>query len=194
MARADPGSKVMTALIRLKLAALAGLSILLAACSGAPSLDDFDQATPELEIERFLDGRLTAHGIFQDRFGDVRRSFVVDIEGDWDGETLTLVEDFVYEDGSTEQRVWRLTQTGPETWRGTAEGVVGEATGEERGNAFNWTYTIDLPTPDGPLRVSFDDWLWQMDDQVMINRAYVTKYGVEIGQLSIFFRREAPLI
>ena len=104
------------------------------------------------------------------------------------------MEDFTYEDGSTERRVWRLEQTGPETWAGTAEGVVGEATGEERGNAFNWRYTIDLQTPDGPLRVSFDDWLWRMDDQVMINRAYVSKYGVEIGQLSIFFRREEPLI
>ncbi len=165
----------------------------LAACSGAPSLDDFTGTTPELELERFLDGNLTAHGVFQDRFGDLRRTFVVDIEGDWDGETLTLVEDFIYEDGSTEQRIWRLTQTGPESWTGSAEGVVGEATGEERGNAFNWRYTIDLPTPDGPLRVSFNDWLWQVDDRVMINRAYVTKYGVEIGQLSIFFRREEPL-
>jgi len=169
------------------------LALPLGACGGTPTLDDFAGATPELELERFLDGKLTAHGIFQDRFGDVRRSFVVDIEGTWDGEVLTLVEDFTYEDGTTERRVWRLTQTGPESWRGTAEGVIGEATGEETGNAFNWRYTIDLPTPDGTLRASFDDWLWQMDDRVMINRAYVTKFGVEIGQLSIFFRREEPL-
>jgi hypothetical protein len=172
---------------------LLALFLPLAACSGGPSLDDFESSKPELELQRFLDGRLTAHGIFQDRFGEVRRSFVVEIEGEWDGEALTLVEDFTYEDGSTEQRIWSLTQTGPESWRGSAEGVVGEATGEERGNAFNWRYTIDLKTPDGELRASFDDWLWQMDDRVMINRAYVTKYGVEIGQLSIFFRREEPL-
>jgi len=170
------------------------LPLLLAACSGAPSLDDFENAKPELELEQFFDGNLTAHGIFQDRFGKVRRTFVVDIEGEWDGEALTLVEDFIYEDGSTERRIWNMTQTGPESWRGTAEGVVSEATGEERGNAFNWRYTIDLQTPDGALRVSFDDWLWQMDDRVMINRAYVTKYGLEIGQLSIYFRREEPLL
>ena len=173
---------------------LAGLLVMaVAACGGTPDLDDFDGAAPELELEGFLAGKLMAHGVFQDRFGNVRRSFVVAVDGVWDGETLTLTEDFVYEDGSTEQRIWSLRQTGDETWTGTAAGVIGEATGEERGNAFNWRYTIDLPTPDGPLRVSFDDWLWQMDDRVMINRAYVYKFGVEIGQLSIFFRREEPL-
>ncbi|MEM9784030.1 MAG: DUF3833 family protein, partial [Pseudomonadota bacterium] len=86
-----------------------------------------------------------------------------------------------------------LTQTGDETWVGTAEGVIGEATGEEAGNAFNWRYTIDLQTPSGPLRASFDDWIWRLDDQVAINRAYVYKFGIEIGQLSIVLRRETPL-
>lgn len=170
----------------------AALAMTLAACGG-PDLADHAEQGPELELEQFLVGELTAHGVFQDRFGTVRRSFVVDILGEWDGETLTLTEDFIYEDGTTEQRIWRLTQTSDETWTGTAEGVVGEASGEESGNAFNWRYTIDLKTPDGELRASFDDWLWQIDDQVMVNRAYVTKFGIEIGQLSIFFRRKEPL-
>lgn len=172
----------------------AGLCLLLlSACGGTPSLEDHAASKPELELQEFLSGKLIAHGVFQDRFGDVRRTFVVDVLGEWDGSVLTLTEDFVYEDGSTEQRIWRLTQTGDETWTGKADGVIGEAVGEERGNAFNFVYTIDLKTPDGTLRATFDDWLWQIDDQVMINRAYVTKFGVEIGTLSIFFRREMPL-
>lgn len=174
-------------------ASILSLSFLISACGGTPNLADFSEAKPELELQEFLSGKLTAQGIFQDRFGDVRRTFVVDIDGVWDGEVLTLTEDFVYEDGSEEQRIWRLTQTGPETWEGSAEGVIGVAKGEENGNAFNFVYTIDLKTPDGELRATFDDWLWQIDDQVMINRAYVSKFGVEIGQLSIFFRRETPL-
>ena len=167
--------------------------LVLAACSGTPVLDDHTGAKPELELQQFLTGKLKAHGVFQDRFGDVRRIFVVDILGEWDGNLLTLTEDFTYEDGTTEQRIWKLTQTGDETWRGTAEGVIGEAIGQERGNAFNFVYTIDLKLPDGELRVTFDDWLWQIDDQVMINRAYVSKFGIEIGQLSIFFRRDTTI-
>jgi len=179
----------------LKHGALGALMLATAACGGRPDLADFADNEPTLELEQFLSGELTAHGIFQDRFGDVRRVFVVDIVGTWDAEAgeLTLTEDFVYEDGTTEQRIWRLTQTGEESWVGTAEGVIGQASGEESGNAFNWRYTIDLQTPDGILRADFDDWLWQIDDQVMINRAYVSKYGFDIGELSIVFRRDVPL-
>lgn len=165
----------------------------LAACAGTPDLADFEGGEPELELERFFSGRLTAHGVFQDRFGDVRRIFVVEALGRWDGEVLTLEEDFVYEDGSTDRRVWEFRKTGEESWVGTAPDVVGEAVGEERGNAFTFAYTVDLETPDGTLRADFEDWLWRIDDRVMINRAYVTKYGIEIGQLSIFFRRETPV-
>jgi hypothetical protein len=177
----------------LKSALLGALTLGLVGCGSGPELEDYADSTPTLELEEFFDGNLTAHGIFQDRFGDLRRSFVVDVVGDWDGETLTLTEDFIYEDGSTEQRIWRLTKTGDESWTGTADGVIGVAAGEEAGNAFNWRYTIDLQTPDGTLRATFDDWMWQIDDQVMINRAYVTKFGIEIGQLSISFRRETPV-
>ena len=67
-------------------------------------------------------------GQFQDIFGQVRRQFTVKIKGDWNGTTLKLVEDFVYEDGSTEQRVWTLHKTGATTWEGTAPGVIGVAT------------------------------------------------------------------
>jgi len=168
------------------------LAAVLTACSGRPSLEDHAGKSPELVLEDYFEGRLTAWGLFQDRFGDVRRSFVVDIVGEWDGETLTLTEDFVYEDGSTEERIWRLQKAGPNTWTGKAEGVVGEATGEVRGNAFNFRYTFDLQTADGSFRADFDDWMWLQDDRTLINRAYVSKYGFDIGEVIIFFRREAP--
>lgn len=197
MAASNPEGQGMTGIARIGRRLGRGLAAAMllgvAACGGTPDLEDHADTGPELELERFLNGRLTAHGIFQDRFGDLRRAFTVDVVGEWDGETLTLTEDFVYEDGSTERRVWTLTQTSDESWTGTADGVIGPASGEESGNAFNWRYTIDLDTPDGTLRATFDDWMWRIDDRVMVNRAYVTKYGIEIGTLSIFFRRETAL-
>jgi hypothetical protein len=81
-------------------------------------------------------------------------------------------------------------KTGPETWRGTAPGVLGTATGEERGDAFNWRYRIDLPVPDGTLRVSFDDWMWQVSETRVLNRAYMDKLGVEIGEVIIWFEKQ----
>lgn len=168
--------------------------LVLTACAGTPSLDDEPLSDRKLDLEEFFDGRLVAHGQFQDPFGTVRRRFEVDVRGDWNGERLRLVEDFVYEDGATERRVWTLRKTGPDTWEGTAPGVIGAATGEESGDTFNWQYTIDLPIPaaDGSvetLRARFDDWMWLLTDDRLLNRAYMSRYGVRIGEVIITFEK-----
>ncbi len=167
---------------------------LLAGCVGKPSLTDASLSTRQLNIEQFFDGDLVAYGQFQDIFGTVRRQFTVKIKGDWDGKRLKLVEDFIYEDGSTEQRVWTLVKTGAQTWSGTAPGVIGQAVGVEQGDRFNWRYTIDLPVPvaGGPatsVRVTFDDWIWLQSDSRAFNRAYMKRYGVDIGDVSISFEK-----
>ncbi|MCI2395647.1 DUF3833 domain-containing protein [Aliiroseovarius sediminis] len=174
--------------MRLKLSALA--CVLLIGCSGAPDLDDPKLSTRELNLEEFFEGKTVAHGQFQDLFGNVKRRFEVDITGTWDGQTLTLVEDFTYADGSTEQRIWTLNKTGKETWSGTAPGVIGTAQGEERGDTFNWTYRIDLPGRDGDTtRVDFDDWMWLLTEGRILNRAYVKKFGVTVGEAIIVFEK-----
>lgn len=94
------------------------LAFALSACAGRPSLDDPSLSARNLQLEEFFAGELTAHGQFQDIFGNVSRRFTVEIDGTWDGKTLRLVEDFVYEDGSTEQRIWSLKKTGEDTWEG----------------------------------------------------------------------------
>lgn len=170
--------------------ALAGL----AACSGHPSFNDPSLSNRQFVLEKFFDGKFVAHGQFQDRFGTVRRQFEVAIDGHWDGKELKLVEDFTYEDGSKEQRIWTLHKTGETTWEGTAPGVIGVAKGEVRGDRFNWKYTIDLPVPQagGPTtttRVSFDDWIWLLSDTRAFNRAYMMKYGVTLGDVSISFEK-----
>ena len=163
---------------------------LLAACSGRPSLTDQPLSDRDFELQEFFEGRTVAYGQFQDRFGTVRRRFEVVIDGTWDGDTLTLNEDFSYADGTSERRVWTLRQTGPESWEGTAPGVIGTATGREQGDTFNWAYTIDLPVPDGTMRVSFDDWMWQLSDNRVLNRAYMRKAGVTIGSVIIMFEKQ----
>lgn len=173
----------------MKIWALAAV-LVLAGCTGKPALEDEKLSTRNLNLEEFFEGRTLAYGQFQDIFGTVRRRFEVEINGTWDGKTLTLVEDFVYEDGSTEQRVWTLLKTGADTWRGTAPGVIGEAFGEERGDAFNWRYTIDLPVPDGTLRVAFDDWMWLLTEDRLLNRAYMKRFGVDIGEVIITFEKQ----
>ncbi len=169
-------------------------ALVLAACTGKPSLDDPALGGGDLNLEDFFEGRTVAKGQFQDVFGTVRRRFDVTIDGVWDGRTLTLTEDFVYEDGATERRVWSLLKTGDDTWTGTAPGVIGTASGTEKGDVFNWKYTIDLPIPsaDGPtgtMRVAFDDWMWLLSDDRLLNRAYVKRFGLDIGEVIIWFEK-----
>ncbi|MCF2872910.1 DUF3833 domain-containing protein [Octadecabacter sp. G9-8] len=173
--------------------------IALSACTGKPSFNDPALSDRQLDLEHYFEGEQIAYGQFQDILGTVRRSFVVTLDGVWDGERLRLVEDFVYEDGSTEQRIWTLRKTGPitenQTWEGTAPGVIATAFGQEQGDRFNWRYEIDLPVPsaDGPtetLRVQFDDWMWLQSDDRLLNIAYVKRFGFDIGQVVISFEKQ----
>jgi hypothetical protein len=153
--------------------------------------EDFAGREPRLLIEQYFDGRTKAWGIFQNRFGQLRRQFEVDIEGTWDGETLTLVEDFLYDDGETEQRVWHITKGSEHAYEGRAEGVIGVAEGLAYGNALNWSYQFALKVGEGTWNVAFDDWLFLQSDGVLINRAELSKFGVKLGEVTLVFRKLA---
>jgi hypothetical protein len=153
--------------------------------------EDFAGHEPRFLIEDYFEGKTRAWGLFQDRFGTLRRQFVVDIEGTWDGEILTLVEDFVYDNGETEQRTWYIRKTGEHSYEGRADGVIGTARGESYGNVLNWNYRFALKVGDSTWNVGFDDWMFLQDDGVMINRAEVTKFGFQLGEVTIAFRKDS---
>ncbi len=169
--------------------ALLALSTLVA-CSGTPNLEDETLSDRQFNLEEFFDGKTIAHGQFQDVFGNIQRRFDVQITGTWDGRYLKLVEDFTYDDGETEQRIWTLEKTGEDTWKGTAPGVLEAATGRENGDTFNWTYRIDLPVRKGTMRVKFDDWMWLLTNDRVLNRAYVSRFGVRLGEAIIVFEKK----
>ena len=153
------------------------------------NIEDFTGRTPELVLEDYFLGETKAWGIFEDRFGNVRREFEVDIAGTVDADVMTLDEHFTFADGEKNRRVWTIRRIDANTYEGTADDVIGTAQGKVFGNALNWTYKVDLAMGDRSLRVRFDDWLFLQTDGVLINRARVTKWGFEVGQVTLFFRR-----
>ena len=164
------------------------LALVLAGCSGM-KLEDFADGTPPLRLEEYFVGRTTAWGLFEDRFGRVRREFRADITGSYEQGVLTLVEDFVYSDGEREQRTWRITPQGDGRYEGRADGVVGIARGAARGNAVRWQYELELPVGERVWQVHFDDWMLLQKDGVMINRATVSKFGFTLGEATVFFQK-----
>jgi Protein of unknown function (DUF3833) len=161
---------------------------LLLGCNGM-KLDDFAGRDPKLLLEEYFVGRAEAWGIFEDRFGTLRRQFKVDIDGTFDGETLELVERFVFEDGETDTRTWRIRALPDERYEGTADDVVGLAQGGVQGNAFHWQYDAQLEFSGRSWQVHFDDWMFLLDERTLINRATVSKLGLTLGELTIFFRK-----
>lgn len=167
--------------------------ILLFALNGCAAMDpkDFAGRRPDLKIEEYFAGRTNAWGIFEDRFGTLRREFTVTIDGRWDGRELVLDERFLYSDGETDRRVWHITRTGEHGYEGQAGDVIGTATGSAYGNALNWRYDMDMKVGDGTWRVRFDDWMFLQPGGVLINRANVYRWGVWIGTVTLFFQPEA---
>ena len=161
--------------------------LIISSCGMKPSIEDSKLSDREFSLEEFFDGETKAYGQFQDILGNVSRRFTVDIKGVWDGSNLILTEDFVYEDGSEEQRIWDLVKTGENAWVGSADGVIGTANGLTSGDMFYWTYTIDLPTPSGETRVSFKDYMWMLSDNRVLNKAYMSKWGIPVGEVIIIF-------
>lgn len=165
---------------------------LLFALNGCSSMkvQDFADQKPALKIEEYFAGRTKAWGIFEDRFGTLRRSFTVTIDGAWDGRELILDENFLYSDGEKDRRVWRIVKTADGRYEGRADDVIGAAIGESAGNALNWNYELMMKVGDGAWRVRFDDWMWLQPGGALINRANVYRWGLWIGTVSLFFQPE----
>ena len=165
---------------------LAGLS----GCA-SPTVDDYASQKPVLDLRTYFNGMVDAWGIFTDRNGKVVKRFTVEMKCQWQNDQGILDEDFVYSDGTKEKRIWKLTDKGNGAYVGTAGDVVGVAEGQTQGNAFNWRYTLSLPVDGTVLNVQMDDWMYLMNDRVMLNKARMTKLGIHLGDVTLSFTKRS---
>ena len=173
---------------RLLLAAAAAAppTLLLGGCA-SQQIETYAQDKPLLDLTQYFNGTLDAYGVFTDRSGTVVKRFTVVMVCTWNDNEGVLDEDFRYSDGSTQKRIWRLRKLGDGRFSGRADDVVGEASGETRGNTFHWTYTLNLPVGGNVFEVQFDDWMYLMTDKVMLNKAAMSKFGVRLGEVTLSF-------
>jgi len=164
------------------------VTLLLSGCSSMKP-QDFKGSEPKLNLFDYFNGNTTAWGIFEDRFGNIRRQFQVDIEGRIQGDELILDERFHYDDGEKDQRIWRIRQTGDKIYEGVADDVIGTAKGEVQGNALHWEYYLNLKVGDSLYKVHFDDWMFLQPGGVLINKARLSKWGFDIGHVVLFFKK-----
>lgn len=169
-----------------KTVAITALAVVgLTACS--TSIEEYQGREPQLQLEEFFNGKLVAYGTVQDYSDEVIQRFRVEMVGSWDGNKGTLDEQFYYADGRTQQRVWKLTKTGPNTYEGRASDVEGVAVGTTAGNALNWQYVLNVTMEDGStMALSLDDWMYLIDENNMINRTQMYKFGIPVGEITLY--------
>ncbi len=176
---------------RVILLGLMGLTVSLGLSGCAsPKLEDYAAEKPVLDLEQYFAGQTKGWGIVQDRFGRITRRFVVEIDGRFEGDRGELDERFVWSDGEKQRRVWRLQKVGPQQWVGEADDVVGQAQGRLSGNALQWGYTLAVPIDGRTIEMQFDDWMVLVDNEVLMNRAVFSKFGIRLGEVTLSFRRQ----
>ena len=175
---------------RLMLSAAAAAALAASGCAG-PSVNDYASEKPVLDLKQYFNGVVDAWGIFTDRSGKVVKRFTVVLPCQWTGEHGVRDEDCVYSDGTKQKRIWKLQHLGNGRYSGQADDVIGMADGQTRGNAFNWRYTLALPVGSQVWHVQFDDWMYLLDDKVMLNKAVMSKFGIFLGEVTLSFTRRA---
>ena len=169
--------------------ALLGVLVGFTAC-GSTSLDGYQAREPAFAPEDFFNGALTAHGVVKDFSGTAIRHFSADIIGCWSGGVGTLDEDFVFDDGEQQKRIWTLTPNGSQTYVGTAGDVVGAGLARWHGNVMFLDYTLRIELENGPIDVKIDDRMYRVSDNVVINESKMRKFGFEVGEILLTIIRQ----
>lgn len=163
----------------------------LASCADIP-IKNYEQNNPKLDIREFLNGKVKAYGILEDRKGKITRRFTVNMTGTWSGNNGVLEEFFTFDDGEESTRVWTIKFTDKHNFTATAGDVIGIASGSQYGNAMQMKYILDLVVDqetNKKYKVSLDDWMFLIDKDILVNKSKIKKFGITFAKLTIFFQK-----
>jgi hypothetical protein len=163
------------------------LGLLIVGCQSLQP-ESFAGAEPRFDPDRFFEGPTRSWGVIESRSGKPKSRFRTEMMGRREGADLVITQDFTFEDGHKQTRVWRVRRIDEHHYDATANDVVGVSHGLAYGNTFHWAYTVGTGNPLTRLRYKLRMYL-QADGETLINRVTVTKLGVVLAQTTEHFHR-----
>ena len=139
--------------------------------------------------EDFFSGELKASGMFIDRFGNIQKRFSADVVCEPANDGFVLNENFTFDDGTTEKRIWEIKRTSDKSYVGLTDDVRNQAKGTLTAIGLLWRYDFYLELFGRRVLVNFDDKMIMQSSDVVLNHATITKFGLKLGELFISFHR-----
>jgi len=179
-------------IILLLIATLVGI----AALSGCTRMQpvDFEKQEPKLVLEQYFAGKSRGSGIFFDRSDNYSLGLEVELEGSWDEktQTFTMREDLRYSDGKHKERTFTIKKIDPHHYVGEANGFEGPINIEVYGNALRFSYVVMEEVDGSVWHLDGDDWMFLQSDGTILNRAWISKFGLAVGEVFISIRKIDP--
>jgi hypothetical protein len=156
-------------------------SLAVAGCARVPPAPEGPRDPITLD-QAFL-GKSIGAGLFRVDLTGSERRFTARLDGRLDGDRLTVVEDFFYEDGEQNRLTWSFERAVPGRWTGRREDTVGFAEVVETGESIRLSYLADFRSGGDVTRLGIEDVIYFDADRRVINDAIVTRLGIPVGRV-----------
>ncbi|HLD76952.1 MAG TPA: DUF3833 family protein [Rickettsiales bacterium] len=126
------------------------------------------EKAPKVNIKNFLDGDLSGFAIIQDVNDKIENSFVVDVDGKWEGNKGTVRFNYVFNGGKKDSRTWLITVEDAENYTAIGHDFLSPAEGRQAGNTSQIIYTLRQIYKDKKEQIEFEDNLYLVDEDSAI--------------------------
>ena len=163
----------------------------LATLTGCASqnLAGYASEKPVLDLTQYFNGTVDAHGIFQGRSGQIVRRFTVVMECSWKATRACWTKPSPIPTAPPQRRIWRLTKHADGHYTGTPTTWWAQPGARRRAMPFAGATRWRCRWMAKVYHVDFDDWMYLIDERVMLNRATMSKFGVRLGEITLSFTK-----
>lgn len=149
----------------------------------AQAPEDYADHGPNFDIREHLNGPLSCEGVIYGPTGRVSSRFVAEFFAEWEGNSGVMRETFRYDSGEVQNREWHLKVDDTGKIAAEADDLVGTGKGRQSGSSVKLEYNIRLTENAGGHVLSVVDWMYLLENGVIMNRSQFRKFGFKVGEL-----------